>query len=73
MEVAGSLLIGVIIITVVLVVVPRLLGGTMVKCTRCDGTGHIDERWPDPSKPGGFHVASGKCPKCKGKGRVKPS
>jgi hypothetical protein len=72
MEATAGILTTVIILAIILLVVPRLLGGTTVVCTRCDGTGFIDERWPDPSKPTGFHVASGKCPKCKGKGKVKP-
>ncbi|HMA33237.1 MAG TPA: hypothetical protein VKY74_02060, partial [Chloroflexia bacterium] len=42
---------------------------TMV-CTRCDGSGQVDEHWPDPSKPGGWHDVHGVCPKCKGVGRV---
>jgi len=42
---------------------------TMV-CTRCEGSGQVDERWPDPSAPGGWHVVSGTCPKCKGAGKV---
>ena len=41
---------------------------TMV-CTRCEGTGEVRERWPDPSAPGGWHAVEGICPKCKGKGR----
>jgi DnaJ-class molecular chaperone len=39
-------------------------------CTRCSGTGEINEKWPDPNKPGGWHKQDGVCPKCKGKGRV---
>jgi hypothetical protein len=39
-------------------------------CTRCDGTGEVNEKWPDPNKPGGWHRMEGICPKCKGKGRV---
>jgi DnaJ-class molecular chaperone len=42
---------------------------TMV-CTRCDGTGQVNERWPDPSEPSGWHRVEGICPKCKGKGKV---
>ncbi len=44
-------------------------GGTM-RCNRCDGTGHVDERWPDPNEPGGWHILEGVCPKCKGKGKI---
>jgi len=40
-------------------------------CTRCEGTGSVDEKWPDPSKPGGWHILHGKCPKCDGKGKVR--
>ncbi len=39
-------------------------------CTRCRGTGSVDEHWPDPDKPNGWHHLEGTCPKCKGKGRV---
>ena len=42
---------------------------TMV-CTRCEGTGQVDEHWPDPSGPGGWHDVHGTCPKCKGVGKV---
>ncbi len=42
---------------------------TMV-CTRCEGTGQVNERWPDPTAPGGWHRVEGICPKCKGKGKV---
>ena len=69
---ASYLLFGAVAIAVAVFVVPRLMGQTMIVCTRCDGTGQIDEKWPDPSKPTGFHTATGTCPKCKGKGRVKP-
>jgi DnaJ-class molecular chaperone len=39
-------------------------------CTRCEGTGEVNEKWPDPDAPGGWHKLDGVCPKCKGKGRV---
>lgn len=39
-------------------------------CTRCSGTGEVNEKWPDPNAPGGWHRLDGVCPKCKGKGRV---
>ena len=56
---------------VVLFFVTRSFGsGGRVRCTRCDGSGQVDEKWPDPSAPGGWHILQGKCPKCKGKGRV---
>lgn len=41
-----------------------------LRCTRCDGTGEVNENWPDPAEEGGWHRVSGTCPKCKGKGRV---
>ncbi len=44
--------------------------GGVNRCTRCDGTGQVNERWPDPKVPGGWHILEGTCPKCKGKGRV---
>lgn len=72
MEMMGGLVFAAVAVAVIVLVMPRLLGGTTVVCTRCDGSGQIDERWPDPSEPTGFHVATGRCPKCKGKGRVKP-
>lgn len=48
----------------------RSAGGGRTRCTRCDGTGHVSERWPDPKEPTGWHVVEGTCPKCKGKGAV---
>jgi hypothetical protein len=72
MEVFGGLLIVVIFIGVLVFVLPRVMGGNKITCNRCDGTGQIDERWPDPGEPSGFHVAKGTCPKCKGKGKVAP-
>ncbi|CAA9275125.1 MAG: hypothetical protein AVDCRST_MAG77-3471 [uncultured Chloroflexi bacterium] len=72
MEPLGSIVLVVIVVTVIVVLVPRVLGGATIVCTRCDGSGQIDERWPDPKEPTGFHTATGKCPKCKGKGRVRP-
>jgi len=52
---------------------PNLFGGRGIRCTRCDGTGQVSERWPDPSEPGGWHHVEGMCPKCKGKGTVRLS
>jgi hypothetical protein len=72
MEAIGGILVAVVVLAVLFFVVPRFLGGNTITCTRCDGTGQINERWPDPSEPSGFHVARGTCPKCKGKGKVKP-
>ena len=41
-----------------------------MNCNRCNGTGQVDEHWPDPSEPSGWHNVTGTCPKCKGKGRI---
>jgi hypothetical protein len=43
--------------------------GTL-KCTRCDGTGNVNEKWPDPNESSGWHIVEGICPKCKGKGKI---
>ena len=45
-------------------------GGGRMRCNRCDGTGQVNERWPDPQAPGGWHIVEGTCPKCKGKGTI---
>jgi hypothetical protein len=66
-----GVLLAIAVAAVLLYVVPRLMGGSYNVCTRCDGTGQIDERWPDPSEPTGFHIATGTCPRCKGKGKVR--
>ena len=50
---------------------PRILPPTGPRCNRCDGSGQVSERWPDPSKPGGWHELEGTCPKCSGKGRLR--
>jgi DnaJ-class molecular chaperone len=60
----------VVILVVVVVVMSRFSFAPKVRCTRCDGTGQVNERWPDPSEPGGWHRVEGTCPKCKGKGTV---
>jgi hypothetical protein len=44
-------------------------GGSM-RCNRCDGTGQVNERWPDPNESSGWHIVEGICPKCKGKGKI---
>jgi DnaJ-class molecular chaperone len=44
-------------------------GGTL-RCNRCDGTGQVNERWPDPKEATGWHIVEGICPKCKGKGKI---
>ena len=67
----GGVILGLVVLAVLVFVVPRLVGGNFNICTRCRGSGEINERWPDPAAPGGFHVAEGKCPRCKGKGKVK--
>ena len=59
------------VLAVAVFVLPRVLGPTGPRCNRCDGSGEINERWPDPSKPGGWHKQEGICPKCKGKGRLR--
>ena len=61
------------------IVVVLLLGASFVisrvfraemKCNRCQGMGEVNEHWPDPSEPSGFHHVEGTCPKCKGRGKV---
>lgn len=59
------------LVVAAVLLLPRILPPTGPTCTRCDGTGGVNERWPDPSKPGGWHELSGKCPKCDGKGRLR--
>ena len=71
METTAAVLIAGVVLVTLAYALPRLLGGSYNVCTRCRGSGDIDERWPDPSEPTGFHVASGKCPRCKGKGKVR--
>jgi hypothetical protein len=71
MEAYGGALVALVVVIVVGFVVPRVMGGNTIVCTRCEGTGQIDERWPDPKEPTGFHVATGRCPKCKGKGKIR--
>lgn len=66
-----SFVIPLAIVAAAVLLLPRLMGPQGPRCNRCDATGNIDERWPDPSKPGGWHVASGTCPKCGGKGRLR--
>jgi DnaJ-class molecular chaperone len=64
------LIVTAVVMIVVVVLFSRLNMGPKVRCNRCDGSGSVNERWPDPSQPGGWHVVEGQCPKCKGKGRV---
>jgi DnaJ-class molecular chaperone len=58
------------IMVIIVVVFSRINVGPKVRCNRCDGSGSVNERWPDPTQPGGWHVVEGICPKCKGKGRL---
>ena len=60
-----------VLVVIGVLVVPRILPPTGPVCTRCDGSGGVNERWPDPSKPHGWHDLNGTCPKCDGKGRMR--
>lgn len=67
---------GIILIVAVLVVgayilIPRIFPHQQMICTRCEGTGAVDEKWPNPDEPSGWHELRGECPKCEGKGKVK--
>ncbi len=70
MEQLTSFLPIILVIGVVIFIMSRLNLGPKMRCNRCDGTGRVDERWPAPNKPGGWHVLAGQCPKCKGKGTI---
>jgi hypothetical protein len=59
------------LVVAAVLLLPRVLPPTGPTCTRCEGSGSVNERWPDPSKPGGWHELSGQCPKCDGKGRLR--
>lgn len=59
-----------VVVIVAFVIISRFNFAPKTKCTRCDGTGQVSERWPDPSEPGGWHRVEGTCPKCKGKGKI---
>ena len=48
--------------------VARILPPTGPTCTRCEGSGSVNERWPDPSKPGGWHELSGSARSATGRG-----
>jgi hypothetical protein len=64
---------GVVLLVVMIAAVffmSRFMGGPRMQCTRCQGTGQVNEKWPDPAAPGGWHKLDGTCPKCKGKGKV---
>lgn len=55
---------------VVVFILFRGMGRGTLRCNRCDGTGQVNERWPDPNETSGWHIVEGICPKCKGKGKI---
>ncbi len=59
-----------VVIVIAVFFLSRINMAPKVKCTRCDGTGQVNEKWPDPSEASGWHRVEGTCPKCKGKGKV---
>jgi hypothetical protein len=63
-------LILVVVLIAAVIFLSRFSFAPKMKCTRCDGTGQVNEKWPDPSEPGGWHRVEGTCPKCKGKGKI---
>ncbi len=63
-------ILSVVILIIIVFVFSRVNMAPKVRCTRCDGTGQVNERWPDPKAPGGWHITEGTCPKCKGKGKI---
>ena len=67
----GTFILILAVIAIAVILLPRILPPRGPTCNRCDGTGFVNERWPDPSQPGGWHELEGKCPKCKGKGRLR--
>lgn len=71
MEVVPYLLGAAVALVAIWLIAPRIMPANMITCTRCDGSGTVDERWPDPTKQGGWHVVNGECPKCQGNGRVR--
>jgi hypothetical protein len=71
MEVILTVLALVALVAVGTPIIRRMVGAGTLVCTRCDGTGQVNEKWPDPSEPTGWHRVEGICPKCKGKGRVR--
>ena len=60
----------VVAVIVMLVMMRRQSRQRHLICTRCEGSGNVDEHWPDPSQPGGWHDVHGTCPKCGGVGKV---
>jgi hypothetical protein len=69
MEIFSGLILLVIMVGAVFFM-SRFMNKPRMICTRCDGTGNVNEKWPDPGAPGGWHKVDGTCPKCKGKGKV---
>ena len=67
----GTFIVILAVIAIAVILLPRILPPRGPSCNRCDGTGFVNERWPDPSKPGGWHELEGQCPKCKGKGKLR--
>jgi DnaJ-class molecular chaperone len=68
MEFSLIFLVGMIVLVFVLF---RGMGsGGRMRCNRCDGTGQVNEHWPDPNESSGWHHVEGICPKCKGKGKI---
>ena len=65
-----SLILFVVMIAIVFLFFRGMGAGGTMRCNRCDGTGQVNERWPDPKEPGGWHIVEGVCPKCKGKGKI---
>ena len=72
MDLFFTLLPFLVLLVLAVLILPRIMGNMGgVLCTRCEGTGQVNERWPDPSEPTGWHIVEGTCPKCKGKGKVR--
>ena len=65
-----ELLVLLVVVVIAIVLLSRVNLAPKMRCNRCDGTGQVNEKWPDPTQPGGWHRVEGTCPKCKGKGRI---
>ena len=39
------------LVVAAVVLLPRILPPTGPTCTRCEGSGSVNERWPDPRNP----------------------
>ena len=63
-------LVGVVILLLLVSFVISRVFRTEMKCNRCQGTGEVNEHWPDPTESSGFHHVEGVCPKCNGRGKV---